>query len=1146
MIYLITAAALILYLLLAWFLGSGLGLKSPDIWILRGGLALIGFAAAAVFLWYRAKKEREKPAGDTAPAGGDDFDALLNEAAAKLASSRLQQGASFGALPVIFVLGPAGSTKTTAVVNSGLDPELLAGQIYQDSAVVPTRSANLWFARNSVFVEASGRLLGDIPAWNRLIRRMQPRRLGSLFGKGEQAPRAAVVCLSCDIFLKPGAAENVPTAARSLAARLGEISHLLGINVPVYVLFTKLDRLSFFHEYVQNLSESEVTQVLGVTLPAVQPQPTGVYAEQESARLTAAFNELFYSLSEKRTSMLSREHESEKLPGIYEFPREFRKLRTFVTQFLVDLCRPSQLSTGPFLRGFYFCGVRPVIVKDVVTAAAARPSFSQSAQARGDATGIFRLDQAELGQGAPVAAAPAASTRKVPQWVFLNHFFSGVLLTDRTGLGASGSSVKTNTLRRVLLASAAALCLLLCLAFTISWAGNRSLESEARLAAEGISTRGTGGANLPSFETVNRLETLRQSLETLARYEREGAPLHLRWGLYAGSEIYPSVRRLYFDRFHQLLFGQTQTGLLSTLQGLPGAPGPTDDYGYAYDTLKAYLITTSHHDKSSQAFLSPLLHSRWAAGRAVDPDVSRLAQKQFDFYSEELRLENPYPSRNDGAAIEKARMYLSLFAGVERVYQVMLAEANKSNPAVNFNRKFPGSAEVVINDKNVPGAYTKAGWTFMQNAIKNADSFFTREEWVLGQQSGAKGDRAKLEQDLRTRYYADFINQWQDYLKKSVVVRYRDFGDAAKKLSKIDGPQSPLLAMFWLASQNTGVDAPDVLKAFKPLHAVMPPASVDQYIVPSNADYMKALVPLQLALEQVATLPPAQNEQAAEQTRKSASDAKLVTRQMALTLALDQTVLKLLEDPITNAVGSIPAPPAPGKGLCIEFRGLSAKYPFNPNATTKATLDEVAAFFAPQKGALWTFYEANLKKVLTPQGVLIPGVSPAPPAGIVRFFNRAAGFSNALYPGGSATPRLAYSLKPVMSADIQSLRLGVDGQTGDFPTPGAPAKQFIWPGSSAHEVRLSGKFKGGSDFVFPSYDGLWAVFEFFNDADRYQAAGSGASLEWMLRGGRQGRPVTSPSSGQPLQVRFDLDMAGAPPVFQKGYFASLACSETAR
>src|SRR2546427_9139480 len=48
------------YLLLTWFLGSFLKLKSPDIWILRAGLALIGLAVAALFLWYRAKKRSEE------------------------------------------------------------------------------------------------------------------------------------------------------------------------------------------------------------------------------------------------------------------------------------------------------------------------------------------------------------------------------------------------------------------------------------------------------------------------------------------------------------------------------------------------------------------------------------------------------------------------------------------------------------------------------------------------------------------------------------------------------------------------------------------------------------------------------------------------------------------------------------------------------------------------------------------------------------------------------------------------------------------------------------------------------------------------------------------------------------------------------
>jgi len=168
-----------------------------------------------------------------------------------------------------------------------------------------------------------------------------------------QAPRAAIVCYDTESFLKPGASETTLSAARKLAVRLQEISQLLGISFPVYVLFTKLDRVSFFPEFVRGLNKEEASEVLGATLP-VRSLATGVYAEEETRRLGKAFDELFYSLAERRLDLLGRENDGSQLPAIYEFPRELRKLRTLLVQFLVDLTRPSQLSVNPFLRGFLF------------------------------------------------------------------------------------------------------------------------------------------------------------------------------------------------------------------------------------------------------------------------------------------------------------------------------------------------------------------------------------------------------------------------------------------------------------------------------------------------------------------------------------------------------------------------------------------------------------------------------------------------------------------------------------------------------------------------------------------------------------------------------------------------------------------------
>ena len=62
-----------------------------------------------------------------------------------------------------------------------------------------------------------------------------------------------------------------------------------------------------------------------------------------------AFENLILSLCDRRTDLLSREHDTEKLSGIYEFPRELRKLRAPLVQFLVELCKPTQLGSAPFL-----------------------------------------------------------------------------------------------------------------------------------------------------------------------------------------------------------------------------------------------------------------------------------------------------------------------------------------------------------------------------------------------------------------------------------------------------------------------------------------------------------------------------------------------------------------------------------------------------------------------------------------------------------------------------------------------------------------------------------------------------------------------------------------------------------------------------
>ena len=1134
------AASFVFFMLIGVLGGSLLHLEGPRWYFFMGLMAALGLSSFALFYYFQRKaQERRSASGggsSSTDPGTNETDPLIRDANARLAQSKA--GAGIANLPMIFVIGDRGTAKTSTILQSGIEPELLAGQVYQDNAVTPTRTANIFYARGTVFVEAGGAVLGTPQAWSRLVAKLQPGKLKSL--GGGQAPRGVLLCFDLETFTRQGAAESIANAARYLQARLGEISQILGVSFPVYVLFTRADRLPYFAEFVRNLSNDEAGQVVGATLPMRPANASGVYGEEENQRLTAAFTQLFHTFCDQRLRLLPRETDAEKLPQSYEFPREFRKLRSALVQFLVDIGRPSQLRASPFLRGFYFSGVRPVTMTEVAAAPQATPV--EQAGVSG-ATGMFRVGVEAQRRAQQAQATPGGGSRKVPQWLFLGHLFNDVILADESARRASGSSTKTSTLKRALYATAAGLCLLYSIFLIVSFFGNRSLEQRALDASRGLT--GIAAAPLPSEDSLRKLDTLRQSLAELTDYEYNGAPLHLRWGLYSGSSVLPSVRRVYYSKFNQLLFGSTEAGILAFLQRTPAAPGPTDDYGYGYDSLKSYLLTTSEwkrsSDQSLQAFLASRLQNRWSAGHENEIGQPRmdLAKLQFDFYAKDLQHGNPYSADNDSAAVDRTRSYLSKFSGVQRVYQFLLAESAKNNPPTTFNRKFPGTGDAVTSTVEVIWAFTRDGWKFMQDQIKRQN--FGGEQWVLGPYQSQGVDRAAMERGILDLYTKDYIDQWRNVLRRSNVNRYANYQDASRKLTLLTGSGAPLLALMWWTSQNTSIDLPGVSDKFKAVQAVVPPSQAQQYIVQPNQSYNGGLMNLQQAVDRAANKDPS-GEQS---TRDNAQSARLSARQLSATFPpdpeahIDQRTEELLLQPITfldNLAGGDLR--AGGAAFCAAFNPLTAKFPFNPTATAEVTLDELGAILRPQTGKLWTFYESSLKSVMQcPNGDCAPqGSTPINPV-FVRYISQMMKFSRAVYGDSGQEPNLRYTLRPQPTDQVDDFGVAVNGDLAQLK--GGASKQFTWPGQGTRNFRLDLKVAGGSQLGAQSYDGPWAVFRFFADANRTTNAGNGYTFTWAVTSGRSQQPQMV--KGRALIYEFFVDTGGGPAVFSKDFLSTLKC-----
>ncbi|HET7275696.1 MAG TPA: ImcF-related family protein [Longimicrobiaceae bacterium] len=1128
----------LLFVLGAWASIALLDLSGGDAWLLGGGLVVLGIVAAAlVFMYLRGAKAPPQEGKDGI---GDEVDARIAAARATLSGARLTGTNKLGKLPVLLVLGPSGGTKTTAITRSGLDPELLAGDVHRGDEVVPTSDLNIWYAQGTVFVEAGGGFLEKPSGIARMIRHIQPSRLAATFGRGAQAPRAALVCFPCDELLKPGSGEAVPAAARKLRSALAELSRKLGIRLPVYVLFTKADRLPYFGDYVRSLSQAEANEVLGTTLPIPADHAAGAYAEKESQRLTTAFSDIFRSLSLKRLDVLPRETQEDIKGGAYEFPREFRKASGLAVEFLLELCKPQQLSASPFLRGFYFTGVRAVIVGD----SAASPTAENNLLGRGDALGatsVFNPSLLKAAQPAPVARG----SRKVPEWLFLKRVFGDVILEDRAAMRVTSGGTRVNLFRRALLASATVLFLILSIGLATSYFSNRSLIREAVSATSEVEALATDGAGLASLEELRRLEELRAETAELRGYEEEGHPWRLGWGLYTGSAILPELRGLYFDRFDGLIWRRTRSGLFASLTDLPESPDETSKFGRAYDALKAHLVTTSHPRESSSAFLTPVLLEFWRGAAEPDEERMELVRNQLDFFADELPFGNPYTDEPRAEMVARTRSYLRQFSGPERFYRVLISEASAANEAIAFNELYPGTEAVIRNSYEVPGAFTEDGWEFVHARLANLDSLFAREDWVIGGQPITPEDRAQLATELRAKYVADYSNQWQQFLSSASVVRPAGASDAARKLERLSGNQSPLLEMFAVASRNTDVDSTTVGKAFQPVHQVMPPGTTDRYIVDANKAYIAALGNLHAALDQVASAAGPARAQALMQASGVADRVMAEARVLAQNFSIEgdaqavgSTVQRLMETPVSTSealIGALPSAELNQKGaaFCRSFAQAGAKYPFNPQAATVATIDEVSQVFQTGNSVLWSFYDETLQDLIVRQGSQYGarvGATPRPSAGFVEFFGRAAAVSEALYDGSGGGPSLTFSLRPQTSNEIPEITVSIDDQSQTFTRTFAASKRFTWNGPRAQSARITADVGGTPVTVFEG-QGTWAVFRLFQQAQWERQANDRYTVRWPLPGGGT------------LSAELILE-AGTPPILMRDYLASLTCTPT--
>lgn len=1107
--WLVAAGLLLLFLLIGIFVPPLLGLATRALWVLRAFLWLLGIGAAVLlFLILRARaKALPEPA-----AHDDEVDNAVRAARTRLAASGGAK--ALGKRPIIVVLGNAGSAKTTTVVRSGIDPELLAGEVHRGDTVVSTSGANLWLASDVVLVEAGAKLTADAPRWVRLLRHLRPARLGAAFARSAQAPRMAIVCVGCDEFLKPGAGEALAASAQRLRARLTEMAQQMGIRLPVYVLFTKADRLPYFTDYVRSITREESAEALGATLPVPPPTDAGHYAEQTSARLENAFARIVHALAMKRLDVLPRESAEDVRAGAYEFPRELRKISSAAVQFLMDLCRPSQLGTSPFLRGFYFTGVRPLVVSDAGLAPAA-PAASSAM----DATSVFD-PRAMMG---PQQAAPAPGSRRVPDWTFLPRVFRDVIMKDDVARAVTAGGRRVNMMRRILVGGLTAAAALLLIGFIVSWISNGSLIRQGRETALAVESVNLSRPAMPAMEDLRNLDSLRTFLVALRQDQTDGPPMRRGFGLYQGNRVFDILRPLYFHRLDGMMRGRAQDALVASLQNV----GAGNSYDSTYNTLKAYLITTSHPQESTAEFLTPVMIAPFQPQGS--DTLPQMFGAQFDFYANELPHGNPYDARAEPALVQSTCRFLSGFAESDRFYQALLTQADRNAQAP----RLPASPHLQV-DATVRAAFTPDGYQFVQSSLANPESLLAHESWVC-EQTVAPGDRAALARTLQERYVQDYITNWQSLLTRSSVAGFGSAQEGSVRLRILADNLSPLLQLFAVASTATNVDSARIGRYFQPVRAVVPPNTTGSFIADGNRGYTQALLSLQGALDQLGRAVGSAKQTAAMQAGTNLDGVRAQVAQIASGFSYDgaaagtaEAVRRLMLQPLASAQSLLEDLPraelnAKGAAFCTATAPLFRNYPFAPNAAQEASIDDVITVLQPNTGAVATFIAQDLNGVVQRRGNqygVAPGAQSISPA-FISSLNVLTDASRALFTEDGAGPEVTFLFRPHTTEQLPEITVSIDGMTHTFTRQNPSSRDFQWIGRRAQSVRIT----AANGFELTG-DGIWGLFRVLGRASWQRRAPGDYLLTWQLSSGT----LTA-------ELRFAQPVA----IFDPGFLSRIGC-----
>lgn len=632
--------------------------------------------------------------------------------------------------------------------------------------------------------------------------------LGFLGMLRRHRPRAPIngALLTVDLATLASADEQARIAeAAALRARLSELRDELGIRFPVYLLVTKMDRLTGFSDYFGTLTSEGRAQTWGFTLP---------YGKETVAKegLRARCNDEFTLLEDRLAGSvdirLQDEYDPVKRRQLVALPEEFSAL-VGPTVDLIDRVfldsRYDDTQLHSTLRGVYFTssqqrgGELVAEHRTVVQRLAATQKLASVAQARPEGSQSFFLHDLLTRVIFPEAHLVVPNLR----WEY-----------------------RYRLLRLIGHALAVLLFVWLALGLRVSFGNNSDYLDVIGRKVQALASRVTQLYKEPRPEAVPDTLTDARYLPVFPNLDLSGPASAWRFGLYTPPDIAAESHRTYDALEENLLLPQ----IVRRMEEVMSSAIAAKDSKTAYDALRAYLML---HDnaKFNAGDVKAWVLDDWAKNdsAAIFGGRASMIDHVQQLFSGDRVVKSPL-IRND-ALIQQARAFLDGSNATDRLYQrakaAMLSEAPDEFTLLRAIGPQAGTVFTRASDqplsRGVPGLFTFDGYRnlFDKRLAEFVQIARDDDAWVMGRSylgeaqkktaeivSNANGVDDALTDAVRREYLMEYAQQWDAFLSDIRTVSGTSLAFNLQVLRSFAAPDSPLARLARAAVHETTLTAP--------------------------------------------------------------------------------------------------------------------------------------------------------------------------------------------------------------------------------------------------------------------------------------------------------------------------------------------------